>query len=245
MGRVIVFIVMLLAVAFEGYGTDELLSREGEAISPEFVTVRNLALSMKLFAEDHPNKPIEGTSVLSNYFNPAALDHKYAWLPLATRYAFLKPNSGSIPGPDGGQVLVICTVPLSRFDLEESTDTDPIRNPPGRYIIWKTSSGDFYHRWFKESEIKTFVRPDVLASITLPKPTVSPRERSNDKEAATVNIPAQSAPVPTSDGSMLLTTSPAQPPTVAVERSEQMWPWVIAVLVLGASAAFAWRRRAY
>ncbi len=227
MGRVILlFITVLMAALLNGRSEEELLNVQRDKLSPEFVTVRNLAISIKLLLKDNPGKQIVRIDDLSDYVDPARLDHKYAWLPLAQRYAFLRPGSGSVLEPDGGQVLVVCTVPLSKYELEDTSDPDPAKNPPGRYIIWKADGGEVYHRWYPENELRQFVRPDVLDSITLPKPTVPPRQR-----ISTTVVGSQDPNTRPADPSGYIPT--AEPPLAqasanSAERRLPVWPWIAA-----------------
>jgi hypothetical protein len=214
----------------------------GDRLSPESRVVKSLVLFTQVYLEENPGKQIEGPGQLKKYFGPPKLDHTYAWLPLEQRYVYVKPGSGRVPDRDGGEVLAICTVPLSKYELEENDDPDPEKNPPGRYIIWRADYGKVYGYWFPETEIRKFIKSEVLNAITLPKPKIPPRERISIDPATGEIKDSSSAPTTHVESGSSPTATPREPLAVRQAQESMVGIWVIGIAAVAVAVFLIWKR---
>lgn len=149
-----------------------------ERVGPEANRLRNIAMASRMYFADNPGKEISGLDALEkNYLGPDPfLFHpEYDWLPMSQMYAFVKSGSGDVPGSDGGPVLAVCTLSLTKRELGERANSPAERNQPGRFVLWKVESEYVCQRWFPENELNSFMKAGVLDAITLPKPKTPPR----------------------------------------------------------------------
>jgi len=253
MGRMSCLFYVLLAVA-------PVIVHAG-AQPAEMVTVKNLARAIEMFSESNPTTQIAGVDELMQHLGISSLDHEYPWLPVSQRYVFLKPGAGQVPSPGGGEVLVISALSLTLNELSETSNRDPAREQPGRYIIWKSKSGEVHFEWYPETEIRRFIKAEVLNAITLPKPKVSPHERISFDPSTGERIERFSIDPSTGEAIESTTSRPdfplkdkggtsapgkavAQTPVASSGQQLRVVASILAASALAVATLFLWRRHA-
>lgn len=153
--------------------------------------------------------------------------------PLQAHYEFIN-REVPYPGHDGSRVIMLRTVPLQRAEGQ----------PKWRNLVVQTADGQLTATRRSEDEVQAMFR-----QAGVPLPTAKAGMAAVEIEAMpSLDEPPESNPAggESTNGQRPTPATPTpQTPIVLSERSAPAWPWVIAVLVIGASAAFAWRRRAY
>jgi hypothetical protein len=141
-------------------------------------------------------------------------------------------------GPGGSQERLVVTLPAQKRDVQMTVTI------PGEALIEQVPGAEEYHHALTTDGLaKSLVQ--CIDAIVSKGPTASADVSSAPALTTTPSVPtiavARQTPMPSS---LAAASAVVQTPTAAVEQRAPLWPWVMAILVLAAGAAFAWKRGA-
>ncbi len=159
------------------------LCQEVQALSygtPEQGFAHSMTIALETYSRDHDGRTPGSWEDLEQYFTSRSIDETFYYILPTKRYAFLQQPVRLLP-PHEGELIIVTRRPFRESRLYTSwygRIREGLREP-GRYIIYRSSTGSFDSRYVLEEYIQQVFRGQ---EDLLPTPDTE-RMRQHEGEA--------------------------------------------------------------